>query len=135
MDDEIKVIKIVNDTTLVINAGSENYDIAVGDEFRILDADGDDVIDPESGEKIGNLPIYKSKVFVTDIYEKFSIVRSKYIEAKKINGSILNSITGETTVIPAHRIPMNVNEDEITGGLFDSEDHPINVGDIAKPIN
>ncbi|WP_407124499.1 hypothetical protein [Weissella paramesenteroides] len=134
MDDEIKVIKIVNDTTLVINAGSEDYNIKIGDELQILDADGESLVDPTSGDEIGKLPIYKSKVFVTDIYDYFSIVRSKYIEATKTNGSIFNSITG-ATVIPAHRIPMNVNEDEITGGLFDSEDHPINVGDIAKPIN
>jgi hypothetical protein len=134
MENDIRVIKIINDTTLVINAGSTDYNIKIGDKFQILDANGEDLIDPMSGDKIGKLPIYKSKVFVTDIYDNFSIVRSKYIEAKKTNGSILNSITG-TTVIPAHRIPMNVNEDEITGGLFDSEDHPIKIGDIAKHIN
>lgn len=133
MENEIKVIKIINDTTLVINVGSEDSNIKIGDQFQIISLDGDDLIDPDSGYSIGKLPVYKSKVFATDIYENFSIVRSKYIEEKK-NNTMLNPLM-PITVVPAHRAPMNVNPDEITGGLFGTEDQPISIGDIAKPVN
>lgn len=138
----LKVIKIVNDTTLVLKGGKTDG-VTVGDKYRIMDQTGDILIDPDTEEEVGRLPVYKAVVEITDVYEKYSIARSEFVEEKQRTTPSFSEIMApmpalgkkQTTIVPAHYKTLDVNPDQITGGLYPTKNHPISLGDLAKKYN
>jgi len=143
---DIKVAKIIDENTLVINAG-EKQAIKKGDEFQIIGKKGfQPVLDPDTGEDLGTLDEIKGTVIVHTTYPNMSICKSKYI-VEEINTHDLSSIqkmSNQMTNITkqlqsgiiksGHYEDLNVEQGQITGGFQESND-PIRIGDIANPVN
>ena len=57
--------------TFIINRVAE-HGVVDGMEFAVMADDGDPIIDPETGEAIGELPAEKLRVRVFDVHSKYS---------------------------------------------------------------
>lgn len=72
---EGKVAKILSSSRMVINLGSSDS-IEVGNEFEAYEM-GDEIVDPDSGDSMGNLEILKGKFVVVSTQEKMSVLEKK----------------------------------------------------------
>ena len=72
---DYKIIKIIDDKTIVINGGSENG-IKNGDKFEILDT-GEQITDPFTNENLGTLDTIKEIVTADNVLPKMTICRAK----------------------------------------------------------
>ena len=123
MEEDYKIVKIIDSETLVINAGSENG-IRRGDKFEVYEI-GQEVLDPDTKRSLGTLDTIKETVEAITVLPKMSICKHRYAYNPISNLSIgITRITDKT---------LNVETTEISGGL--SEDTTIRVGDKARKIN
>lgn len=74
MKNNIKVARVVDDFTVVINAGTLDG-INQGNVVMIYDMDGT-IVDPDTGEALGELEVVKGTGVVTNAQERFSTVVS-----------------------------------------------------------
>ena len=141
---KMKVAKIISTKQIVINAGEEDG-IKVGDELQIIEQIGDPVKDPDTGKILGTLDKQKGKVIVSTVYSKMSIADAPTKEI--INDPYSNlmrqvsAVSGGTNPLDRWkktiRTDLNVDPDEITGGLPESQNdyaEQIHVGDTVKLI-
>ena len=68
---EGSVARIEDQYTLIINRGSE-HGVTDGMEFAVMADQGDEIIDPETGDVIGELPSEKLRIRVSEVHEKWS---------------------------------------------------------------
>lgn len=80
------VAKIVNDTELIINRGSE-HGVEEGMFFRVLDASSVDIDDPESNETAGSVRTVKVAVEVVEVAPKLSLARTFRNVTVNVGGS------------------------------------------------
>lgn len=81
-----KVVEIIDNRTLAINAGSDKH-VKLGMIFQILKDDGKEIRDPETNEVLGRVKLPKIRVKVTHVDKKFSIAETyKYTEVNKGGG-------------------------------------------------
>lgn len=116
-----KVAKIIDSTKIVINRGSE-HDIKLNQKVLVYSTSNEEINDPETGELLGYLEVYKGTGKVVSIQDKLSVIesdRNEYTEALAYSMSYPFS--------PAP-IPSNVSvRNKIP---FDNPE----VGDLVKPI-
>lgn len=74
---EGRIIRIVDQTTVVINVGKK-HGVKVGDIFRI-EGSREVIIDPETGAELGKLLVTKGSLKVTASYDQFSLAVSKWV--------------------------------------------------------
>lgn len=86
MKKEFKVVKIIGDTALIINAG-ENDGVNIGDEVEIR-SEGEDIIDPDTNENLGHYDVLKDTLKVIEVYDKMCVCETKNI-SNIINASVL----------------------------------------------
>jgi len=120
-----KVVKIIDDKQIVINAGSNSF-VSRGNEFEIYQP-GIEVLDDATGESLGSLDFVKARVEATTVYPKMSIC--KHIETEMRGALAMAAILAPTTVRVAQTL--NVNSEDISGG-FENVDKKINVGDLVR---
>lgn len=70
-----KIAKIIDDYTLVINAG-QNQNIKENQRFLIFSLDGDEVYDPDTNELLGCLEITKGTATAISVLEKMTVIKS-----------------------------------------------------------
>ncbi len=70
----IKIAKVIDRYTLVLNKG-EKDGIKVGQRFLIYSI-GDEIIDPDTKESLGNLEIVKGTGRVTNLQDKMATIGS-----------------------------------------------------------
>ncbi|MBC1284389.1 hypothetical protein [Listeria booriae] len=136
----IKVVKIIDDERIVINAGTENG-IKIHQQLSIIDKEGDEVIDPDTGASLGSLDIVKAIVEVEATYPKMSVCVNP--EMAKSTAEILDSLTKAQSsafrsafLAGTKRKNLNVNLEQVTGGYNNEKgESTINIGDKAKLIN
>lgn len=75
-----KIVNVISDSKVVINAG-HNEGISVGSKF-IIYKNGDNIIDPDTGEDLGVLEIVKGNGVATHVQEKMSTI-SGYRKVRK----------------------------------------------------
>lgn len=117
----LKVAKIIDEYTIVINGGSESG-ICVGDLFEIY-SPGVSVNDPDTGESLGNIDFIKAKIVAKDVFPKMSICTSQAAIS-----SIVSSLSAAMLGRPAE---LNVAAEDISGG-YDDSDAEIRVGDLVR---
>ncbi|NIK11155.1 FlgT C-terminal domain-containing protein [Alkalibacillus almallahensis] len=128
MSNTFKIVKIIDEYTLIINAGS-NDGVNIDDKFQILDKKGNKVIDPDTKEVIGKLDLIKDTVTVTEVYEKMSVCSSKSVIKQN---NILNApLYLKDQFIEQQKLNIDLNE--VTGGLRKS-DEKIKIGDEVNLI-
>ena len=133
---EAKIIKIISLTAVVINAGSKK-DVKKGQKFQIIGKTSTDtVIDPDTGENLGCLDEIKGTVIATRVYPNMSILETPVhrkgfsptaAQVAIASGTLLNTLYG-----PEEQTKLNVDRDQITGGMPDSS--PIRIGDLVREI-
>jgi len=74
---DIKVARVLDDYTVVLNKGGE-HGIGSGQRFLIY-ALGDDVADPDTGESLGALEVVKGTGRATHVQEKICTVASDMV--------------------------------------------------------
>lgn len=130
---KIKIIKIVDETAFIINAGSDDG-IEKNNKFEILDTEGEKIEDPETGEILGNLNTSKGIIIAETVYEKMTIARTRMIGGELTYVSdILKFTNPYIKEKPSHREELLVDESEITGGLQKSS-NPIKIGDEVSKL-
>ncbi len=122
MEKIYKVIKIVDDETLIINAGY-NDGIETGDRFEIYST-GEEIKDPDTNETLGILDYIKEKVEAIDVFPKMCVCRHNIIV------NFMDTLSYELTKIKPKTL--NVDSTQISGGL--SSDNVIKIGDKVRKI-
>lgn len=129
----MKVAKIISTKQIVVNAGS-NAGLKEGDTLEIIDKFGTDpVTDPDTGENLGTLDIPKGTVIVSRVYPRMAIADAPIEHTSSYNSILqrnpaltaINALGLNETV----QSDLNVDPDQITGGLPNSTDLEIHVGD------
>lgn len=129
MKTTFKIAKIVNDYTFIINGGSTDG-VEEADEFNIVQKEDFEVLDPDTGESLGSYELIKGKIYATNIYPKFSICETRTYQ-QTVNTNAFQNIIGNSTKTITSNIRLDVDEDQITGGLTPD---PIKVGDTVEKI-
>lgn len=142
MEKKLRIIKILDNNTLIGKGGTDE-DITQGSKFTIVGKnDGEEIIDPESGDSLGFLGLEKGVVVADQVEEHFTVYKSQFIEEKNKNSNsvrkslFLNNafrdFVDTDEKIPAHYERLNVDLNEITGS---SEATTIKVGDYLRQID
>ena len=122
MNKKYKVVKIIDDTSLIINAGSVDK-VQVGD-IMVVVGKGDIVIDPDTNEELGCLEIEKARLKIMEVYEKMCICQSAY------TSNYFSNMMDVNTIFSYKHEKLDVDPTEITG----KGDMIIKIGDIAEHI-
>lgn len=69
------VVKIIDEYNVVINRGSD-HGVSQGDEFVIYYEEQEELFDPETGEKLGQLEIVRGTGFATHVQPKMATIKS-----------------------------------------------------------
>jgi hypothetical protein len=72
---EAKVAKILTERELVLNRGTDSG-IEIGMRFAIQNMNGQNIVDPETGEDLGSLDFSKTIVKIIDVYPKMSVAKT-----------------------------------------------------------
>lgn len=127
MEEVYRIIKIIDDKTVVINAGEKDH-IKKGDEFQIYSI-GESVIDPETKEDLGTLNTIKEVVSAVDVLPNMSICRHIDVNYYNPFSSMVSPFSTKEVVTNKC---LNVETTQITGGL--SQDLTIKIGDKVRLI-
>ena len=87
-----KVAKVLNSRELAINIGTNNG-VEVGMFFDVLDAKGESILDPDTGEVLGSLNRPKVRVKIIKAFERLSLA-STYRTYKVNVGGVGPDMTG-----------------------------------------
>ena len=80
-----KVARILNSREMVINVGAHNG-VTVGMRFEVMDAKGEDIRDPDTGELLGSLERPKVEVEVARVQERLSVASTYKQESVNVGG-------------------------------------------------
>lgn len=78
-----KVVTIISDTRIAINRGYE-HKIHLNQRVLLYRLSNEEIKDPDTGESLGYLEIYKGTGQVISIQEKMSIIESDRYEIKTV---------------------------------------------------
>ena len=128
-----KVAAVADETTLVLNAGTQNG-VREGMVFAIV-AEQQEVVDPDSGESLGNWEVVKARVVVEHVQERMCTVRSPLKPGVDASGTLSTQMVrhsyGLYSQDRAGRTGLEVHQ---TGLLGKTKPRPIQVGDLARSI-
>lgn len=117
-----KVIKIISDTKILINAGA-NYKLKVGDSLEIFSI-GEEIFDPDTNASLGTLDTLKCTVDVTTVYPQMALCQKIEYQTQTVVQAI------SATVNSKQIKRLDVDPIEISGGL--SSDLTIRIGDLVR---
>ncbi len=120
-----KVVKILSGARLAINRGSE-HKIRPNQKVLVYCLSDEEIKDPETGESLGYLEIYKGTGKIIHIQEKMSIVESDRYQkqTKRTEPSFISKL--------AYQLGSDGEEVYEEQYLLDFDDPEI--GDLVKPI-
>lgn len=121
MSETFKVVKIINEYEIVINAGRD-HGISRNEQLEIF-VPGEVVIDPDTNENLGTLDFIKAYLNVKDAFPKMSVCENSETKTKSLLSAFDNFSTEET-------LRLNVDSKEISGGLTGSR--KIKIGDMVR---
>ncbi len=119
---EIKVIKILDEFTLLINIGKSSGRIDIDDQIIVYEK-GPQIEDID-GTPLGNFEFIKAKLLITDVQQEFSI--AKHLKKNQLlsSKSILGGGYTSKGVLPLN--------DEASITPLTPENPEISVGDFVK---
>ena len=118
-----KVIKIISDKRIVINAGKN--EVQTGDILRVIEKNSEEIVDPDTNEVLGTLDYIKATITVEYVYEHMSICKN--YETKTVNALDPFEPLSQREVTS----PLNVNLSQITGG-YNIDNKLIEIGDLVE---
>lgn len=121
--DNYYVVKIIDDKTIIINAGAKD-NVKVGDEFEIY-FDSESIIDPITKENLGSYTIIKDCVKVANVFDKISICKGLTVPSP-----MLNTMTALSNLLTSECKSLNVDKTDISG--YGNDTSKIKVGDRVR---
>lgn len=118
-----KVIKIISDKRIVINAGKN--EVQTGDILRVIEKNSEEIVDPDTNEVLGTLDYIKATITVEYVYEHMSICKN--YKTKTVNALDPFETLRQREVTS----PLNVNLSQITGG-YNIDNKLIEIGDLVE---
>ena len=118
-----KVIKIISDKRIVINAGKN--EVQTGEILRVIEKNSEEIVDPDTNEVLGTLDYIKATITVEYVYEHMSICKN--YETKTVNALDPFETLRQREVTS----PLNVNLSQITGG-YNIDNKLIEIGDLVE---
>lgn len=118
-----RVIRILDNTSLILNVGEE-AGVQRGMRFGIY-TPPDEIVDPETGERLGTLRTRKAIVEVRTVYPRFALA-SAPMRSRRVSPDPLAAFTGRTEQV------------QETFPVSPTELHPlptgneVHVGDVAE---
>lgn len=133
-----KIVKIVDNYRVVINGGTTEK-LHIGDELEVYVV-GTPVIDPDTNDNLGSLDPIKAYLRIVHVYPNICICENSERE-KNVTIEETNSLTQIVAGLqnfkkyidtPSKSKPLNVNEEQISGGWIGDYDLQINLGDLVR---
>lgn len=127
-----KVARVINTRELAINRGTA-HGVTVGMYFNVIDVNGEDVTDPDTGEMLGSIEREKVSVEIVHAQEKFSLART--YRSKEVNvggsGGLFDFGPYARSLMPPKWITEYETLQKADKNLdpLDQEDSYINIGD------
>ena len=118
-----KVIKIISDKRIVINAGKN--EVQTGDILRVIEKNSEEIVDPDTNEVLGTLDYIKATITVEYVYEHMSICKN--YETKTVNALDPFETLRQREVTS----PLNVNLSQITAG-YNIDNKLIEIGGLVE---
>lgn len=118
-----KVIKIISDKRIVINAGKN--EVQTGDILRVIEKNSEEIVDPDTNEVLGTLDYIKATITVEYVYEHMSICKNYETKTENALDPFETLRQREVTS------PLNVNLSQITGG-YNIDNKLIEIGDLVE---
>lgn len=122
MSDIFKIVKIIDDSSVVINAGS-SHGVKRGDELQVFVV-GEEILDIDTGESLGTLDTIKARLEIKEVYEKMSLCVNA--ETTTVSNFIYTNPFSKTT-----RLPLNVDMTQAEKVLV-SENKLLKIGDLVR---
>ncbi|MFT8616867.1 MAG: hypothetical protein ABF723_13725 [Lentilactobacillus hilgardii] len=126
VDKKIKIIKIIDETTFILNVGQIDG-IDENTKFRIIDSNPEPIIDPDTEETIGFLETSKGTIEADQVQEKMTVARTQ-LHTKLNKSSLLSAMSALQPYETQYREELIVDETQITGG-YGRSNNPIKIGD------
>lgn len=125
MSKTLKVVRVLDEFTVVMNAGSDSG-VSEGQKFLIYELSNEEIIDPDTKKSLGFLEIVKGTGIVTHVQESMSTLKSAtyHSTSRKIKRSsplFSSVISPSIEEIESDRIQEPFDEPEI--------------GDFLKRVN
>jgi len=134
-----KIIKIVDDYRLVINAGSDDG-IKQNDKLVVFDP-GEEIFDPDTNESLGTLDTIKCYLKVSDVLKKMCVCENAESDktsslnplaaawSATLSASLLGIAAGAMPVTSSKK-SLPINAEDISGGLKPKT--KIRMGDLVR---
>jgi len=130
-----KIVEIIDNRTAAINVGTDNG-VKVGMVFQIFAKGGREVIDPDTGEKLGSLKFPKMKIKVTYVASnKLSLAET--FEYEKINVGGINTLQGFSNIFSPPNYVKKYKTFEVAQEQkmkIEEEKSSVKVGDIIEQV-
>lgn len=127
MSENYKVVKIISDSEIVVNVGSNNL-ITRGQTLEIFDP-GDEVTDPETGKSLGSLDYIKTYLRVKHVYPQMCICENA--ETEPMLSDLLSAASGFFAAANGSKAKLlHVDPTDISGGLH--KNRKIHIGDLVR---
>lgn len=126
------VAQILDSQTLVINRGAE-HGVIEGMRFAVLNRQGQEISDPETGEPLGSVDIDKTIVKVVRIQEKLSVAKT-FRRFTTPGGPLWATSMGQMSRPPSTRTEtLRVDEAKMKAELDETESL-VKVGDPVVEV-
>ena len=132
-----KVARILNSRDMAINIGSRGG-VAAGMRFDVIDASGQDIQDPDTGELLGSVERSKVRVEISRVQERFSVASTYRQERVNVGGT---GLTGIDSPISQFFMPAKwetryetLKTEEGTGEDLHERDSYVRVGDPVVQV-
>jgi len=123
MEKTIKIVKIIDEYRVVINAGSNDL-IYDGQNLEVF-VRGTPIIDPDTHDDLGTLDFIKAKLRVVNVFPRMSVCENR----ETVSTGLLRAAT---FIFPTQEnFPLNIDSKEISGG-FEGIDKKIHIGDLVR---
>jgi hypothetical protein len=126
-----RIIRILDNTTVVINLGSRE---GVGQEstFKVL-GDLENIVDPENGEVLGAVNIVKARVKAFQVFERFSVASSTWNEIEYTGLQSITRSLSRDYVEKKVGEQLRVKPEDVKPWKAISE-VPVKVGDLVEVV-
>lgn len=137
---QIKIIKILSEFKVIINAG-EKDGVEKDDVFEIIDPEKRILEDPDTGEILDEFEGIKAKIIATDVKEKYTICEPPKQYSGVLSATFASAaVKAFTENYPygqegTKQKPLNVSEYEIDNIFSPYTNSLVRVGDIVKKID
>jgi hypothetical protein len=124
-----KVIRIFDETTLLVNIGSKDG-MKRGDGVFIVET-GEEITDPDTGESLGALETVKAELTAVDVQERITVLKTIGSEAHDANLPLSARMVRDSVRSGGDREKMTVVHGEMAGLPSPA---PVRVGDTVRRV-